>query len=99
MACAGLTGIVAIFGFFPQAWPIGLFLCLWTLVTASIAAFHWANVFSRAGFAVEEIDVALDTASTPRAEDRLQTLEKLKERKLISDEEYAQKRQDVLRSV
>ena len=97
-AAVGLAGTITIFGWFPQIWPIGLFLCLWTVVVGSIAGFHWMNVFSSSGVSIMEADFQA-TSEAPTSAMRLAELQGLLNQGLISDEEYRQKRDDVIKNI
>ncbi|MFL5244390.1 MAG: SHOCT domain-containing protein [Gemmataceae bacterium] len=85
----GITVIVPVFG------PFGL---VWTAAAAAIVLFNAYNVFSRRGVSAYQIDVD-STGGTEDVEGRLRELAKLKADALISDEEYEQKRAQIIRGL
>jgi len=97
-ACVGLAGIVAVFGWFPQAWPVGLFLCLWTFATGLIAIFHWINALSASGVSMLDTEIQ-STSNTNSTTNRLKELDTLNAQNLISSEEYRLKREDILKKL
>jgi len=85
-----LLGIVVIIPTF------GVFGIVWTAVAGVIALFYAYNFFSNRGMSAYEIDVE----SSDGVEDldtSLRKLAKLKDDGLLSDQEYEQKRAEVLR--
>jgi hypothetical protein len=87
----GLAVIIPMFG------PFGI---IWTLFAVVITVYFAINVFSERGLAHTEIDVERDLETPNDAlpfDERLRRLENLRDEKLISEEEYEQKRQEIMR--
>jgi len=83
----GVTVIVPIFGTFGM---------VWTAVAAAITLFYAYNLFSSRGASTYEVDVE----SRDNVEDLdagLRKLSKLKEDGIPSDQEYEQKRAEIMR--
>jgi hypothetical protein len=96
-----VVGIVFIgIGLFVVIPTFGVFGIFWTLVAVAITVFSAINVFSQRGLAHSEIEVDKGTGS-PEDElpfdERLRRLERLRDERLISEEEYQQKRQAIMR--
>lgn len=90
MAVLGVVWAIPTFGAFGVAW---------TLIALAITGYHAFNAFSDRGVATQEIDVE-GFGATPAAEDtdadRLERLESLRARKLITEEEYREKRAEII---
>ena len=99
-----------IFGlaFFSQAKsppPIfGLFLFVWFAAVIGAIIYHVVNATRPGGVPTQIIETDDDVSQTPApkaksSSERLQELQDLHNRKLISDTEYETKRQEILREV
>jgi len=105
-AIAALVGVIMlIFAivFFSQAktapGPVVAFLVVWVVAVIGIIIYHVANATKPGGVPTEVIEGEDDDAQAKSSAERLQELEDLRSRKLISDSEYESKRQDILRAV
>ena len=87
----GVTMAIPTFG------PFGI---LWTLMAIGITAYNAYCAFGK-GYAGPEIHIedAEETDRPSSAEARLQELRGLYDRSLITQEEYEQKRQEILRDL
>jgi len=86
------------------------FMMLWLMIAGGAAVFYGYNYFSEQGASVMEVDLDLpsrpspaspNTSSTPPAAsgdfaDRLRKLEQLRDDRLITEQEYQQKRAEIL---
>jgi hypothetical protein len=74
------------------------FVLVWICVAVGIAVFHLVNVFSRRGVSVGVIErVASEVDKTNASTDaRLVELETLRTKRLVSEQEYASKRREIL---
>ena len=72
----------------------GLFGLLWTFVAVCITVFNYKNAFSEKGIATHEIVFEEDEEESTEA--KLKKLQSLYEQKLITQEEYEKKRQQIL---
>lgn len=102
-----IVGVIFVFiGLFVAIPMAGIFGLFWTLIAFGIAGFQAYNFFRDKGAATWEIDI--DTAvnqetknqSTYESVDfeaRLRKLNRLKEDGLISEEEFQEKREEILR--
>jgi hypothetical protein len=95
-----MVGIVFIgIGLFVAIPTFGVFGIFWTLVAGAITVFHAMNVFSQRGLAHTEIEVRKG-AGLPEDElpfdERLRRLERCRQDRLISEEEYQRKRQEII---
>lgn len=86
---------IGLFVAIPTAGAFGVF---WTLVAVAITGYHAVNVFSDKGVAVSEVVADHDPpAAEPLPPDeRLRRLEKLRADGLLTDDEYARKRAELL---
>jgi len=81
---------------------IGIFGVVWTLVAVFITIYHGVNAFSARGVAQEVVefespDSSPDAPPFPKStEQRLADLEGLKQKGLITPEEYEQQRKRIL---
>ncbi|WP_433943043.1 SHOCT domain-containing protein [Paenibacillus sp. SN-8-1] len=81
---------------------MGWFGIVWTLIAVGITIGHAFNFFGKRGVSTWEIEVDDKDLSIPRKslandiETRLRRLERLKEEVLISDDEYRQKRKEIM---
>ena len=93
------VGIVFVMiGIFVAIPNFGLFGIFWTMVAAGIAAMNATNAFGK-GAATHEIIIEDDEAPFPAADDTAARLEKLRglyDRRLITAEEYEQRRAEIL---
>ena len=97
-----LPSITAIFGGHPTAVGIVVLNLLlgWTVI-GWVAAFVWACIKPKPSMQVIQVaphrpPPPLSHKPTPRLEDELDRLQRLRERKLLSDEEFEQKRNKIL---
>jgi hypothetical protein len=107
---ASVVGIIAaalmfIFGIFffsrlgEDASDIGqIFMVFWLLIVILIIAYYVYNLMSRksSSAALEVIDLDVPD-SGPGVEEKLRSLERMKKDRLITEEEYQQKRQEIMR--
>lgn len=86
---------IGLFVAIPMAGAFGVF---WTLVALAITVYHGMNVFSDKGVAVSEIVAEHDPPPAEQLppDERLRRLEKLKADGLLTDDEYARKRAELL---
>lgn len=78
----------------------GMFGVIWTLGAAFITFTHFKNAFSEEGMAVKEIIVEEDCyVQDNTVEQRLETLESLYQKRLITQEEYETKRQEIMKDL
>ncbi|MNH92190.1 hypothetical protein D3C73_447650 [compost metagenome] len=81
---------------------IGWFGIVWSLLALGITIGHAFNFFSKRGVSSWEIEVDDKNLSIPRnsladdIETRLRLIERLRDEALITDEEYQQKRREIL---
>ena len=102
---AGTFGIVwgllfVVIGVVVAIPTFGAFGILWTLMAIGITAYNGYCAFGK-GYAGPEIHIedAEETDQPSSAEERLQELRSLYDRSLITQEEYDQKRQEILRDL
>jgi hypothetical protein len=87
----GLFAVIPIFGAFGM---------VWTLMAAAITVYFAINAFSPRGLAHTEIDIEHDAKPQEgelQFDERLRRLERLREERLISEEEYQRKREEIMR--
>lgn len=93
----GVFVLIGIFFAIPNAGALGV---LWTLFAVAITAFNAYNAFGKKYVGPEiriEEDGAEDAPAAPAgAAERLRELEGLRAQGLITEEEYARKRQEIL---
>jgi hypothetical protein len=78
---------------------VGAFGVIWTLFAVAITLYHAFNVVSSRGISLYEVDLDTGEAGGKASEDfdlKLRKLAKLKEDGLITDEEFAAKRAEVM---
>ena len=88
----GLFAVMPIFG------AVGI---VWTLMAAALTVYFAINVFSPRGLAHTEIDIEHDAHLQEGAlqfDERLRRLERLREERLINEDEYQHKRDEMMRS-
>ncbi len=71
----------------------------WTIFALAITGYHAFNAFSSRGVATQEIDVeGFDSAPVTEGDEseRMQRLESLRARSLITEEEYERKRAEII---
>jgi protein-S-isoprenylcysteine O-methyltransferase Ste14 len=102
-AIAAVVGVlILIFGivFFSQAkdmpGPIVAFLVVWVLAAIGGIIYHLLNATQPGGVPTQIIESESGGAASGSTAERLQELEDLRSRKLISDAEYETKRQKIL---
>ena len=89
--------LIGVFMAIPMA---GLFGVLWTAIAVYITYYHFKNGFTDEGIPTHEIIVNDDTieqkVSTNNIEERLKKLEDLYQQRLITREEYDEKRKELI---
>jgi hypothetical protein len=86
----------------PQGGAFGVF---WTLVAVAITGYHAVNLFSERGLAHEIVDIdgSASDSSHPAGgetpEQRLATLDDLKKRGIVTDDEYREQRNRILQEI
>ncbi|MGC3991278.1 MAG: hypothetical protein QM796_16675 [Chthoniobacteraceae bacterium] len=97
----GIAGIVFVcLGIFFIIPSFGAFGYLWTIIALGITIGNFYNAFSERGIATEIIEVSDETQ--PAANDlegRLQRLDHLLLKRLITPEEHDRRRQEILREL
>ena len=97
-----VIGLVAVI---PMAGPFGL---LWTGVAVAITVMNGVNAFGKKGVASMEIETEEDgpaggarqvPAAAPDARERLEQLKELEAAGLITQKEYEEKREEILREL
>lgn len=88
-------------GLLEEAGPFGI---VWTIACVSIIVFALFSAFSRKGVAGGIVEIEQDGDATgafrsESVESRLNTLEELKRKGLVSDQEYRSQRERILKSV
>jgi len=76
-----------------------LFFILWIGISISITVFHGANVFSKKGVSIVDMDVKTDgqeNRETNDFEEKLRKLNALKKDSLIDEDEFKKKRQEIM---
>ena len=89
-------------GFFFVIPNAGLFGVVWTLVALIGVVYYAVNTFSDRGISTEVVDFEGDLNGKKDeggVESRLQTLESLKQKGLVSDQEYNQQREKILKEL
>lgn len=79
--------------------PAMIFVVVWLAAGIGIVIYHIANATRPKGVPTEIIEGEDDASEGKSAAERLQELEDLRSRKLISDAEYEAKRQEILRGI
>lgn len=96
-----------LFGIFVAIPIFKLFGVVWTLVAVGITYSHWKNAFTDSGQPTRVIEIE-DTNSMVQSqqnfsfhsvEERLKSLQNLYEQRLITKEEYDQKKQEILKEL
>jgi len=90
-----LIGVVVVI---PTFGPFGV---LWTLVAVGITGFNAYSAFGK-GYVGPEINIEDDTSGSSASGDagsRLRELQNLYDQELITQEEYEEKRQEILREL
>jgi hypothetical protein len=86
----------------------GLFGLLWLAAVLGIVGYHAMNVFSETGAAAEVVDFEAPAGAVPglasgsdelTPEQRLARLDDMRERRVISEQEYAEQRRRILSSL
>ena len=108
---AGIVGVIFVFiGLFFAIPTFGPFGILWTLVAAGIAGMHLYRAFG-SKYVGPEINIedeeaggqvvgtAPPPAAPPSAEERLRQLEDLREKRLITANEFEEKRKEILKEL
>lgn len=76
-----------------------IFIVFWLLIVILIIAYYAYNLKSRkaSSAALEVIDMDMPDRS-PSVEEKLRSLERMKKDRLITEEEYRQKRQEIMQT-
>ena len=107
---AGIVGIIfSCIGLFLVIPSFGAFGILWTLIAIGITIYQFAMAagkVSMGSWSIEEEDgtgegrgSAAGSSDRKSAQERLTELQSLYDRRLISQEEYEQKRQEILKEL
>lgn len=101
VSLVSLVGGIAmiVFGVIWAIPTFGAFGVVWTIFALAITGYHAFNAFSGKGVATQEIDVeGFDSAPVTANDEseRLQRLEGLRARNLITEEEYQRKRAEII---
>ncbi len=105
MTC--FVGVIFVgIGIFVVIPKIHVFGILWTLVAIGITIYHGMNAFSERGVAHEVVELDSPDSVPPvrcpapqQTEQRLRELESLKEKNLITPEEYQTQRRRILENL
>ncbi len=102
-AVVGVFMLIFAIVFFSQAKaPPGvfaIFLFVWVVALIGIIIYHVLNATRPDGVPTEIIEGEDDVSAPKSSVERLQELDDLRSRKLITDAEYAAKRQEILKEV
>ena len=98
---------MCLFGIFVAIPIFKLFGVLWTLVLVGITYSHWKNAFTDSGEPTKVIEIedkvdmmqSQQNGSFNNVEERLKSLQNLYEQRLITKEEYDQKKQEILKDL
>lgn len=94
-----VVGAIFVFIGITQFAHVGVFGIVWTLVALAITVFHAINAFSSKGVSTYNVDVQKVQDSEPTTEDvevELRKLHRLREDRIISEEEYIKKKDELL---
>jgi flagellar motor component MotA len=102
-----IVGIIFIgIGFFLAIPHFGIIGVFWTLIAIGITVYHAINVFSEHGVAHEVVEFETDAsqpdisrASAETVEKRLEDLNSLREKGLVSEQEYKEQRNRILAKI
>ncbi|MEG0366805.1 MAG: SHOCT domain-containing protein [Coprobacillus sp.] len=93
-----ISGLVFIgIGLFVAIPNFGLFGIFWTLIACVITGTNAMNAFGKKGVSMYEVNIENDSSSD--IEERLIQLDSLYNQRLITKEEYDQKRKDILEDI
>ncbi len=87
----GLFIVLGVTQVMPMAGGFGI---IWTLMAVGITATHAFNLFSKGGVATDEVEFKVER--TGDFEERLRKLERLRQDGLLTEQEYQQKRTEIL---
>ena len=90
---------IGVFVVIPAAGPFGVF---WTVAAVAVTVFYAVNVFSEHGVSHEVVDFEGDLKTGSDGSDvqtRLEKLESLKQKGLLTDAEYKQQRERILKEL
>ncbi|MEG0593250.1 MAG: SHOCT domain-containing protein [Coprobacillus sp.] len=94
-----ISGIVfvciGIFVAIPTFGPFGIF---WTIIALIITVTNAINAFGSKGVAMYDVSIE-DNESSQSVEERLKKLDSLYNQRLITQEEYDQKRKEILKEI
>jgi hypothetical protein len=87
------------FGYFFAIPVFGAFGVVWTIVAASIAAYHGYGLFSKRGLALFEFESDQRKVQGRTTGDRLSELDEMNRRGLITDAEYQTQRSKIISGI
>jgi hypothetical protein len=90
---------IGLFVVIPAAGPFGV---IWTLAAVAMTVYSAVNVFSEHGVSHQVVEFEGDLKSDSKESDvetRLQKLESLKQKGLLTDAEYKQQRERILKEL
>jgi len=80
-----------------ESGPVGLFLAVWFVVGISVVIYHLVNAMGGDVPAGESVEIEGEEQTHPRpAKERLEELEALRQSQTVTEDEYQQKRQEIL---
>ena len=91
-----IIGVIFIFIGISQVSSFGAFGVIWTLMAIAITGYHAINVFSNKGVSTYQVDIQDNNLED--YESKLRQLHRLKEDRIISEEEYQKKKEEILRT-
>lgn len=97
----GVVGVIFVFiGLFVAIPQAGLFGLFWTAMAVAITAINLYHAFGK-GYIGPNIEIEDDAAGplAESAEERLKKLQALYDQRLITTEEYEEKRKEILRQL
>ena len=99
-AFGGVVGIIFVcIGLFVAIPAFGPFGILWTLIAVGITAMNFYQAFGKK-YVGPEIHIEDEDGGKPEdVQERLETLRALYDQKLITQEEYERKRQEILKEL
>ena len=99
-AFGGVVGIIFVcIGLFVAIPAFGPFGILWTLIAVGITAMNFYQAFGKK-YVGPEIHIEDEDGGKPEdVQERLETLRALYDQKLITQEEYERKRQEILKDL
>ena len=100
---AAMGAIFVIIGLTVVIPTVGPFGILWTIFAIAITGMNLGHAFGKSAFTpqinIEEEDTVAAAQNIKSAEQRMKQLRSLYDQRLITPEEYEQKRQDILKEL